>query len=89
MDRGTVQEAEERLRLILRDNRSGREVSQKLAAERAGISRPFYLQIENGDRRLSVIYYLEMCRAISPSNWRSLAVNLMKEALDATAEDPA
>ena len=61
---GGVVVEEAALRQMVRDTRVGLALTCAVMAERMGISRPFYTQLEGGKRRMSMYYFLAACRAL-------------------------
>ena len=61
---GGVVVEEAALRQLVRDTRVGLALTCAVMAERMGISRPFYTQLEGGKRRMSMYYFLAACRAL-------------------------
>ena len=44
--------------------RMHRGLIAEVMAKRIGISRSFYSQLENGNRRIDLVYFLAICRAL-------------------------
>lgn len=57
-------ERDARVRGVLRQARMEQGVTVLEVSRRVGISRPFYTQLEGGSRRLSVVYFFAICRAL-------------------------
>lgn len=55
---------EAELRQLVRDTRIGLGMSGADVADRIGLSRPFYVQLEGGTRRMSLYYFLAICKAL-------------------------
>tara|TARA_R110000751_G_scaffold169032_1_gene275120 strand:+ start:265 stop:510 length:246 start_codon:yes stop_codon:yes gene_type:complete len=60
-----IMEAE--LRQLVRDTRIGLGMSGADVADRIEVSRPFYTQLEGGTRRMSLYYFLGICKALRMS----------------------
>ena len=54
----------EQVRHKITELRQERGISQKEMSRRVGISRSFYTQIENGYRRLDLVYLFMICGAL-------------------------
>ena len=58
----TAQCAKVRKRIV--QARKNRDITGAEVARQMGISRPFYTQLENGTRRIDLVYFLAICGAL-------------------------
>src|SRR3989338_1825861 len=54
----------DRVRSSIRSARIAKQLTAAAVAERIGISRPFYTQLEGGTRRLGLAYFIGMVNAL-------------------------
>ena len=57
-----VHSAKVRQRIV--QARKSRDITGAQVAAEMGISRPFYTQLENGTRRIDLVYFLAICQAL-------------------------
>ena len=53
-----------KVRKRIRQVREAQGLAGNEIASKMGISRPFYTQLENGTRRVDLVYFLAICQAL-------------------------